>query len=176
MPTLDCVAQGLLELRGLFPALPDDAVFLRGLVDDLDGYDNDEFALAVRRIRSTRKRMQGAPTNADFGEACASIAAVRRASAVRQRREDKGSTAYCPLCGTTELAWSEVWPNGQSRMVPRHQRLGDAPCPRAHAEHAASAPVNMASWPGRSPSREVVEVQPKRGLAALANVLPEVTP
>lgn len=171
MASHDAIAAGLLELRGLFPSLPDDEVFLRGLVDDLDGYDNDEFALAVRRIRSTRKRMQGAPTNADFGEACAAIALVRRAAAVRSRREDAGTTAYCPACGTTALTWSPLWPNGKARMVPEHH----GGCPRFNAEARVSAPVNMASWPSLKP-RTAEPVAHTRGLAALANVLPEVAP
>lgn len=169
MASHDAIAAGLVELRTWWPSLPDTPQLLTSTHEGCEGYDDAEFRAAVKRLTQEHGKAWP-PKLADIRAMCAAVAGIRRADAVASRRQDS-DTAYCPACGTTALTWSPLWPNGKARMVPEHH----GGCPRFNAEARVSAPVNMASWPSLKP-RTAEPVAPKRGLAALANVLPEVTP
>lgn len=147
MPSRECVAAGLRELRTWWPSMPDTPQLLESTLEGVEGFDDAEYTAAVKRL--TREHRAGWPPKlADLRAMCGAVASIRRADTIAARRHD-ASDAYCPTCGTLTLTWSAVWPNGRSRMVPLHE----AGCPRSGAEDRPSAPVNMGAWPGKPAQR-----------------------
>ena len=161
MASRDAVARGLTELRSWWASLPDTPHLLESTREACLDYDDVEFGQAIKRLVKEHKA-GWPPKLADILGACASAAKIRRADVVqdlRQSRED----AYCPVCGTRVLEWGPPWPNGQSRMVPRHE----PGCPRYDAENVIPSAVRMDTWPGRKP-RQATPVVPISGPTPIA--------
>ena len=164
MASREAVARGLAELRAWWASLPDTPQLLESTHEGCLDYDDVEFGQAIKRL--TREHKAGWPPKlADIRTACAMQAQVRRAPAVQERRNARGD-AYCPECGTETLEWSRPWPNGQSRMVPRHE-VG---CRRYDAENAIPGAVRMDTWPGRKP-RQATPVVPISGPTSIAAIV-----
>jgi hypothetical protein len=158
----------LARLQGHWRHMPATPQVLADYEEQLEGYDDEELVAGVSAIIRDHRGM-ASPTPAAVIDAVAAVAKIRRRSAVTAATSNP--LAYCPLCGTTQLVESPVWPNGQRRMVPRHAWMGERPCPRAGAESETAAPVNMAAWPSDRPTRGAA---PERGLAGIGAVLEEV--
>ena len=102
MPSREAIAREVERLRAYWPNMPVNDLALRGYVETLQGYTDDELRGGVTLILQDYDGA-AAPKPKQLRDACGKVAKYRRADLTKAQEQVAGPDVYCPECKTRRL-------------------------------------------------------------------------